>query len=229
MYWQEDDQPRPRSVADDILDVSFGIDCRMLPVDHAWPLSQALQQALPWLAEEPDAGVHLIHVAASGNGWTRPESDEEGLLYLSKRTRLTLRLPRSRVVPAGSLTGATLDIDGHPLLVGKSTLRPLARSSTLFCRYAVAAAEQTEEDFLHGVAAMLTELDIPARKLMCGRTHSFRTPGGTVVTRSLMVADLDYAASIRLQQRGLGAGRKLGFGLFLPHKGIAPVKQSDEE
>lgn len=229
MYWQEDEQPRPHAIPDDILDISFGIDCRVLPVDHAWALSQALQHTLPWLVEEPAAGLHLIHVAASGNGWVRPESDAEGLLYLSKRTRLTLRLPRSRVQEAEALAGATLDVGGHPLVVGKSSTRPLAHSATLFSRYVLSRAEQSEEDFLHAVAAMLAKLDIPARKLVAGRPHQFRTPHGTAVTRSLMVADLDFDASIRLQQRGLGEDRKLGFGLFIPHKGIAPVKRADEQ
>jgi hypothetical protein len=33
---------------------------------------------------------------------------------------------------------------------------------------------------------------------------------------------------VKVQQLGLGPHRKLGCGLFIPHKGIAPVKQTDE-
>ena len=43
-----------------------------------------------------------------------------------------------------------------------------------------------------------------------------------------MVAELTPEHSIRLQQAGLGEGRKMGCGLFIPHKGIKPVKQDSE-
>ena len=57
----------------DIVDVVFAISGRSLPVDHAYALSQAIATALPWFADEPGAGLHTIHGAASGSGWMRPE------------------------------------------------------------------------------------------------------------------------------------------------------------
>jgi hypothetical protein len=47
---------------------------------------------------------------------------------------------------------------------------------------------------------------------------------GSVFTRSLMVADLASEDAIKLQQEGIGPGRKFGCGLFLPQKGIKAVK-----
>jgi hypothetical protein len=38
-----------------------------------------------------------------------------------------------------------------------------------------------------------------------------------------MVADLEAEESVALQQQGLGQGRMLGCGLFVPHKGIDTV------
>jgi CRISPR/Cas system CSM-associated protein Csm4 (group 5 of RAMP superfamily) len=38
-----------------------------------------------------------------------------------------------------------------------------------------------------------------------------------------MLADLELEESLKLQEAGLGPGRKLGCGLFLPQKGIKPV------
>jgi len=38
-----------------------------------------------------------------------------------------------------------------------------------------------------------------------------------------MIADLKTGESLALQQVGLGEGRKLGCGLFLPHRGIDAV------
>jgi hypothetical protein len=41
-----------------------------------------------------------------------------------------------------------------------------------------------------------------------------------------MIADLKTDESLALQQFGLGEGRKLGCGLFLPHRGIDAVYDS---
>ncbi|MGD9164124.1 MAG: type I-MYXAN CRISPR-associated protein Cas6/Cmx6, partial [Chromatiales bacterium] len=69
MFWQEETDEEQYVVPDDVVDLIFKIKCRTLPVDHAWPLSEAIHQALPWFAEERQAGLHLIHGADSGNGW----------------------------------------------------------------------------------------------------------------------------------------------------------------
>lgn len=227
LFWQEDKQEDPQfKVPDDVVDVSFRIDCRALPIDHAWALSQALQAVLPWLADEPQAGVHLIHGAESGNGWYRPEDAGDQLLQLSRRTRMMLRLPKTRLDEGRALEGQVLDIDGHPLTVGASTVKPLSALPTLFARYVVTDADNTEEQFLSQLAEAFGELGIPVRKLMCGRSHNFRTPDGVIHTRSVMAADLEPEPAVILQQQGIGPGRKMGFGLFLPHKGIKPVKET---
>jgi hypothetical protein len=61
MFWQEDeDKTLPWQAPDEVLDLSFAIQCKQLPLDHAWSLSQAIHAALPWFADEPIAGVHTI-------------------------------------------------------------------------------------------------------------------------------------------------------------------------
>ncbi|GBE10416.1 MAG TPA: type I-MYXAN CRISPR-associated protein Cas6/Cmx6 [Gammaproteobacteria bacterium] len=229
MYWDEDDkQAQDYVVPDDIVDLAFAVSCRCLPPDHAHALSSALCEALPWLTHEPGAGVHLIHGAESGNGWYRPEDPERDVLYLSRRTRMTLRLPKARVADARALGGSELDVAGYALRIGEATVRPLSTLPTLFARYVVADTAQGEEDFLEDSAARLRETGIPVRKLLCGRSHSLRTPEGAIFTRSLMVADLDAEQSVRLQQCGLGRRRMMGCGLFIPHKGIAPVRRGED-
>jgi hypothetical protein len=59
--------------------------------------------------------------------------------------------------------------------------------------------------------------------MICGRCGEIRTADETIFTRALMVADLEAEESVALQQQGLGQGRMLGCGLFVPHKGIDPV------
>ena len=105
----------------------------------------------------------------------------------------------------------------------------LSSLPTLFSRYVITHEELDESQFLEAAAAQLQALDIPCRKMLGGIAHTMNFPDGPVFTRSLMVAELQPEQSVRLQQLGLGEGRTIGCGLFLPHKGIAPVKDPDGE
>jgi CRISPR-associated protein Cas6 len=223
MYWQENEEQERYQVPDDVVDLLFGIDCRTLPVDHAFALSQALRTHLPWLGRERGAGVHPLHVAESGNGWMRPQ-DPGDLLHLSRRTKLGLRVPNARVDEARALSGETLQVAGRPVLVKDATVRRLSDLTTLFSRYV--AADETwddEEAFLERAAARLHDLGIQPRKLLCGTERTISTPDGTIHSRSLMVADLSVEQSVRLQEEGIGPHRELGCGLFVPHRDIKEV------
>lgn len=229
MFWTEEDNAVEEfRTPDDVIDVAFAIKCPMLPIDHAYELSQQLHEALPWLDEEPQAGIHLIHGAASGNGWFRPEEAPGALLHLSRRARMRLRLPRQRVEEADALSGKVLHIGGYALEVGRSEVHRLTPLPTLFSRYVITREATEEEEFLQAVLDQLKKQEVECRKLLSGTTHTFSFPEGPVFTRSLMVADLTPEHSIRLQQSGLGEGRRFGCGLFIPHKGIKPVKQEGE-
>jgi CRISPR-associated protein Cas6 len=227
MLWSEETNTKEYVVPDDVLDLAFAIKCPALPIDHAHALSVELQAALPWLAEEEYAGIHLIHGAASGNGWYRPEESANQLLHLSRRARMRLRIPKHRLDDARELTGRSLDINGYTIEVGKADVHLFTALSTLFSRYVMTRKEVDEEEFMQQAVGELEDLGVACRKMLCGITHTLEFPDGPVFTRSLMVADLEPQASVRLQQVGLGQGRKIGCGLFIPHKGIKPVKQED--
>jgi len=210
----------------DIVDAVFAITCPSLPVDHAYALQQAIQEALPWFAEEPHAGLHTVHGAASGAGWLRPEG-EDALLQLSHRAKLTLRLPAHRAQEAAALVGRTLQIAGWPLRADKMVLRPLSRITTLFSR-CVVLAEGDETEFVSAAIAELGVLGIQAERMVCGRVTPVATPDRTYQARSLMLAGLALEESLLLQRSGLGAGRKFGCGLFIPHKDIADLRSRDD-
>jgi len=228
LYWQETDDRERYTVPDDIQDLSFRLAGRSLPLDHAYALSTAIIAELPWMQDEPAAGIHLIHVAESGNGWYRPEDPLTELLHLSRRTRMTLRLPKHRLEDATALSGRTLDISGHAITVGESAPRPLALTTTLFARHVVAEEPDDEPEFLRKAVDELAVAGVRARKIMCGIRHQFHLPDGTMPVRRVLLADLEFEDAVRLQQEGLGEGRKLGCGLFLPHKGIRAVKADDD-
>jgi CRISPR-associated protein Cas6 len=229
MFWQDDDNPDRIRVPDDIVDLLFGIDCRRIPVDHAYLLATALGRALPWIGDELGFGIHAVHVAGSQNGWERPEHGTDSYLAVSRRTKLILRVPKHRVSELlRDLPGARLDLGGEPLTVGAGKSRPLSTETTLFARYLAldlgATPTEDEAAFLAAAAHALAALRIRVRKAVCGRANPLETPDGPLQTRSLMVAGLTPEESIRLQQTGLGSHPLLGCGIFIPHKGIDSVK-----
>ncbi len=230
MFWNEEVRPDEARVPDDIVDVRFSIDCKRIPVDHAYALSIALQEALPWLAEEPGIALHTIHVAGSQNGWERPAHDAESELLVSRRTKLTIRAPRHRVADLlGELPGVRLELGKYPLTLGGGKIKPLSKETTLLARHLVMDTEgdsaQDEGRFLDAAARGLSAIGIRVRKALCGRRLGLTTPSGALETRSLMLAGLTLDESIRLQQRGLGSHRLMGCGVFIAHKGVDPVEK----
>jgi len=208
---------------DEVVDAVFAIECRSLPVDHAYALSEAIQAALPWFAGEPQAGLHTVHGAASGAGWKRPEG-EDALLQLSHRTRLVLRIPESRMQDAAALAGQTLDIAGWPMRVGRLSPRPLLRIASLFSRSVIFEGSMDETQFLAAAAGGLRALGIETSTMLCGRDVTLATPQRTYRTRSLMVTVATPAQSLALQRHGLGEARKLGCGVFIPHKDVGDLR-----
>lgn len=219
MYWQDEPQAPTTSVPDDVVDMVYSIQCVRLPVDHAQGLSLSVQKQLPWFAAEERAALHTIHVAESGNGWIRPDD----FIHLSRRTKLILRVPKQRIEDAQQLSGKTLDVSGHPLIVCAATIRPLSALTTIFARY-VTAADGDEQQFLRGVLAQLKTLGVQPKKMLCGMEKSIAVTDGALRTRSLMLANLSIDESLILQQRGLGSHRQLGCGVFIPHKDIQELK-----
>lgn len=219
MYWQERADEGAENIPDDVVDVVFGIACRALPVEHAYALWSAIERVLPWLRDEPGAGIHPIHVADSGNGWVRPDGPND-LLHPSRRTKLVLRVPKARIPETERLSGQTLDIAGNVLRVEAASVRLLSPLTTIFSRYVVIERAMDENAFMAEASTQLRGLGVQPKKMLCGIEHGIATPAGPLRTRSLMLAELTPAEALTLQQRGLGPMRHLGCGLFIPHKDI---------
>jgi CRISPR-associated protein Cas6 len=226
MYWTQEEDPTSLRVPDDVVDIVFALDCRKIPVDHAFALSDALCRAVPWLTDDPEIGVHNVHVAGSQNGWERPIHGTDSFIRPSRRTKLAIRAPKARVERLlAELTGAELRVADCRFAIGPGKLRLLSTETTLFARHVVGSTDEAEESFLARCAQDLARMDIRMRKALCGKAADLATPMGPIHARSFMVAGLTAAESIRLQQRGLGPKRLLGCGIFIPHKGIDPVNR----
>ncbi len=230
MLW-EDEQTREQQTSSDTVDLAFSMQCRELPVDHLHALSQALEQVLPEMRED-GIGIHEIHIAGSQNGWERPDPSLGQHLMPSRRTRMSLRVPADKADEISRrLQGVTLDIDGCELTVGKPRSRPLASHDTLYARHVLMREDEKDDEnlFLQRMAEELATQGIRIRKALCGKGSYIDTPEGPLPTRSLMIADLSPADSLKLQQEGLGEHQHLGCGLFLPMKGIQRVESPGDD
>ena len=227
MFWREDKSPEDEYQApEDVFDLVFKLRGKSLDIDHAFALSQALLAHL-----DPDTcnriGVHGVRMAGSGNGWNRPEQiDAE--LPLSRRSRLVIRVHRDDAEQVTQISNRRLQLGNQPVDVGDSSIRRLSTIGTLFARAVCCDREQSEDEFLVGVAERLAAMNIDVSKMICGRTGEIRTANETIFTRALLVADLKPEESVSLQQQGIGDGRLLGCGLFVPHKGIDAVYEIQE-
>lgn len=221
MFWSEDSDEKGKFVVPDkVVDVVYNISCKCLPTEHIYALSEALQQAMPWLDEEEQAAVHPITGPEEGNGWEKPT---DKIMHLSRRQKMMIRIPKSRLAEAEKLTGQILVIDGYELKVGKSTIKLLSDLPTVFARHVICDADMSEDEFMHATLAQIQDLDIKVRKMMAGKERAIETPDETIMTRSLMLAELEPVESVRLQEQGIGEGKMLGCGLFIPQKGISAV------
>lgn len=227
-FWEEDAQEQTVSITDEVVDLSFRIQCKALPVDHGWALSQSILHHLPWLPDEPMAALHQILVAESGNGWLSPDSGEE-TLYPSRRTRLTLRLPKHRVEEVRhTLDGTSLEMPLSPITLSRPEQHLLSKHTTLYTRFAIFHPEEEEEPFLNRIRQELAGREIYPRKMVCGRENWIKTDHQPLLTKSLMMADLTPNEALQLQQQGLQEGKDFGCGLFLPHKTVENRLQEQE-
>lgn len=223
-----DTESDPSVAAADMTDVVLRISCAALPVDHAYQLSRAICGVLPWVGQIPNAGVHPIYVAGSQNGWARPEADSDGLLMLSKRTRLRIRVPISHASQLiADLNATTLNVAGHRMQILSGQQQAIIPTTTLFSRYTWygdSPTDMNEAQFVTRVAEQCNEIGFSAKKILCGRSHHVACDNGYLLTRSVLLADIPVEHSTKLLDSGLGERRLMGCGLLIPHKDTAAVR-----
>jgi len=201
------------------VDLFFALQGRALPLDYAAPLRAELARVLPALLAEPQIGIHPIYGLSPG----------EGEWYLSRRSRLGLRLPLARVAAAQTLAAARLALAGETLALGATSVRELQPTPVLYARCVAFTEAQAsaplppEAVFFAACQAALAAAGMAPRTLVCGRRQRIATAEGVLHGFSLMVGGLDDDANLRLQRQGLGVARQHGCGVFVPHKATAAV------
>lgn len=202
----------------EMVDVQFELQGSTLPDDYPDALLAAIDAALPWFREEPVAGIHPVSsLSPAGSSW-----------YLSRRSRLTLRVPRPRAEAARGLVGASLKVGHDDIKVGAASLRELAATPVLYCKFvAFSPASGSDEiisetDFMSHCRQAFDALAIRP-EMICGKARRARTSTGLLSGFSLLLTGIDPEANLRLQHLGLGLERKRGCGIFIPHKTFAAM------
>lgn len=188
------------------VDLAFAATGDHLPRDHALELYQALAREAPGLAAEAALAVLGIRAASAG---------ELGLV-LGRHSRLLLRLPEALVEAALVLTGRQLEVGEARVRLGKARTRPLAPYATLYA-HRVAAEADDEASFVRQAERELGVLGVRG-EFIVGKRSTVRGPAGAIAGFSLMLAGLPARESLALQAAGIGAHRRLGFGIFIGHK-----------
>lgn len=204
--------PAPAMSPPEMVDVAFDLIAESLPEGYEWPLYHAIARLAPWIEDSHHAGIHPIRGARSADG---------GLL-VARRAKLVVRMPRDRVCAASVLEGAVLDLGSTSVKVGQGAFRRFRFAPTLYSPR-VAMGEADEQAFTARAAAELERLGI-RRPFLCGRRVEVIFDGRAHAAFSVAVHDLVEAQSLLLQSAGLGNGRAVGCGLFVPHKTIAATQ-----
>jgi CRISPR-associated protein Cas6 len=192
------------------VDFAYAVAGISVERDYACGLLEALRALAPWLDEEPLAGVHPI----------RGLTASAGALLVGGRTRLVLRVPQGRIADCERLQGRSLPLP-DPLRLGPASRRELLAYPVLHSRLVVTGADD-EQSFVADIDDAVAALDLDCETIV-GRRGEVQVGQRRLAGFSLMLHGLSAAGSLKAQAHGLGQHRKLGCGLFVPHKSVAAV------
>lgn len=194
-----------------IVDLSFSIRGKSVPLDHGYALFGAVSRLVPELHEHETWGIHPV-------GGTRVGP---GALGLTPRSRLTIRTPASDIQRLLPLAGKTLELDRHRIVVGTPNVLPLRPATSLHSRFVtIKGGHATPEAFLEFGTKAIERLtkeceELRNAKLQIGQRRVMRIANHTVVGYATAV-EVTPEASLFLQINGLGGRRHMGAGLFVP-------------
>ena len=192
------------------VDFAYAIAGASVERDYPAGLYAALRALAPWLDEEPSAAVHPL----------RGLTPAAGSLLLGGRSRLLLRVPESRIDACEQLQGRSLGLP-VPLAIGRASLRELLAHPVLHAKLVVTGADD-EGAFLAEVERALAGLALDCETIV-GRRGEIAVGDQRLAGFSLMLHGLSAEQSLTAQAHGIGLHRKLGCGVFVPHKSVAAV------
>ena len=193
------------------IEAAFRVQGDSIPVDHGYALYAALSRlpnAGAWLHRSEVVAIHPIRGQYVGNG----------LLKLTDRSRLILRLPAAELPHILPLVGKTIEIDSHSLSIGVPQTTLLRPAAVLYAHSVTTRNGQDEARFDAEIQRQIAALEVHAKPTR-GKRKVIRIKDKTVVAHALLISELSADDSIHLQEAGLGGRRKMGCGLFIPWRG----------
>lgn len=194
------------------IDAAFPVRGHTIPLDHGYPLFAALSRVLPDLHQKPHWGVHPVLGERQG----------PGVLALTRRSCVKLRLPieeAGRVMP---LVGRTLDIDGAPCALGAPRLLPLITAPNLKARLVTIKGFADDTDaFVQALRRQLAGIAHLGQApetigVQLGSRRVLHIKKQAIVGYAVALTGLDADASLAIQCIGLGGRRHMGAGVFVP-------------
>jgi CRISPR-associated protein Cas6 len=226
-----------------IVELRFPLRGTPLPYDHGYRLFRAVAGVVPWVAEPAQVDLAMVPIQGSPHG---------GFIHLTSVSRLAFRLESGDVERLAPLAGLCLAVEAATLTLGRPTvcgLRPAPGLMSLF----VADERRSHSDrFLEWLKTEFVSLGIravPALRRKRGREgespdgpsrrsfdspfarHSRQIGDDSVTGWEVQVFGLAPEESLRVQERGIGPGRRYGCGVFTtiegerrrPHHGATGV------
>jgi len=209
--WPEN---KPEEYTPHMIALQFDLAGTTIPADNAQLMSEALLRLLPWLGEDGGTGIQHLKGAETNSG--------DATLNINRRTKMLVRVPKTRVDEMQRLVGQTLDLAGHRLQIGSFKTREFSAFANIYAHF-VDTGRASEEQFVQDV---MRELDGHFQLrcgFICGKQQTLQTASGPIYGYSLMLHDVPPHKSLQLQDEGMGRNRLLGCGIFVLRKSIAPV------
>lgn len=187
------------------VDVTFPLSGPPVPRDHSYALFAALSLAIgdlhraEWLAIHPLRGLF----------------NPDGLLTLTPRSMLRLRLLPAALPRVLHLAGSELTLLGRPIRLGQPQIHTLKPVPALDSRLVVLTGLTEPEPFTAAIRERLRSLGGKGH-LTLGRRQVVRIGDRRIVGFGVELRDLDEETSLMLLYEGLGGRQRLGCGVFIP-------------
>jgi len=190
------------------VDICFQVIGKHVPVDHGYLLYAAISRILPHFHDDDSVGLKLVRGRYMG----------DGLLDISPRSELVLRLPVYRIGRYLQLAGKKLVMDGQDLMVGVPNTRALVPSAAVHSHLVTTKNWTDQARFEAEVSRQMDALKVVGQ-FSVGERRTFKVHSKQVVGYSLLVSEMSAEDSIALQENGLGGRRRMGCGFFEPFTG----------
>lgn len=214
MSWAGFPENKPEAYTPRMIDLQFDLVGTTIPAENAQMLADELLRLLPWLGEDAGTGIQHLKGAETNTG--------DASLNINRRTKMFIRVPKTRVADMQQLVGQSLDLGGHALQIGSFKTREFSPFANIYAHF-VDTGSTTEEQFVQDVMRELDSRFQLRCGFICGKQQTLQSASGPLYGHSLMLHDVPPHKSLQLQDEGMGRNRLLGCGIFIPHKSIAPV------